>query len=105
MLFCDIYCCKNSPLNSYIFQAGLYYIILMDQCVSKLYFLTVALYGFSLIIIYGECLSLKIFKKVLTGSINKISFTFIPYFPSFFSLVNNYFICKTDFKIKIKIYN
>ncbi|WAR09654.1 INE-like protein [Mya arenaria] len=35
-------------------QAGLYYIIVMDQCVPKLFFLTVALYGLTLIIIYAK---------------------------------------------------
>ncbi|XP_060554183.1 sodium- and chloride-dependent GABA transporter 2-like [Ruditapes philippinarum] len=35
-------------------QAGLYYIIIMDQCVTKLYFLTVALYGFCLVIVYAK---------------------------------------------------
>ncbi|XP_053386984.1 sodium- and chloride-dependent taurine transporter-like [Mercenaria mercenaria] len=35
-------------------QAGLYYIIIMDQCTTKLYFLTVALYGFCLIIVYAK---------------------------------------------------
>ena len=36
------------------FQAGLYYIILMDQSVSKLFFITVVLYGLCLVIVYGK---------------------------------------------------
>ena len=43
-----------------IFQAGLYYILLMDQSVFKLYFLTVALQGLCIIIIYGKCIAIFI---------------------------------------------
>ena len=35
-----------------IFQAGMYYIILMDISSTKLYFLTVAFYSLTLIIIF-----------------------------------------------------
>lgn len=35
-------------------QAGLYYIILMDQSVSKLFFITVVLYGLCLIVVYAK---------------------------------------------------
>lgn len=35
-------------------QAGMYYIIVMDQCTMKLLFLTVAIYGLSMIIIYAK---------------------------------------------------
>ncbi|KAL4216614.1 Sodium- and chloride-dependent glycine transporter 1 [Mactra antiquata] len=35
-------------------QAGLYYIIVMEHCVNKLFFLTVLLYGICLVIIYAK---------------------------------------------------
>ena len=39
---------------SFFFQAGVYYIILMDQSVFKLFFIIVIFYGFSLVIVYGK---------------------------------------------------
>ena len=51
MLFFPIFCVWYM-LFFPIFQAGMYYIILMDISSTKLYFLTVAFYSLTLIIIF-----------------------------------------------------